>query len=218
VPDNLKNVLESATPRDWEMGRSAYPRYHRLTRDIAARHGFGPEVGAGVFAALSPNNGYLGNLRDVDRVLEAVRLDLGPKSVRVSTYGLNKIKAWRIALGEPPLRVLSGTKVRSFYTNIIDPHNRLVVTVDGHMLNAWRGERFPLTARGPNGRRTKMSEALYREVAQEVRTLARDRGELPSTVQAVIWFAWRRHIGLANGQLEMWHRDYEAAGLGFVYD
>ena len=169
---------------------------------------------AAVFAALSPNNGYLGNLRDTDRLLQAVAA--GGSWPKVSTYGTNRSKAARIALGEPPLMVLSGRKVRSFFVNITCPWDEHTVTVDGHMHNAWHGERKPLTARRPRAARVKMTPLIYDEIAADVRQLAREAGLPPWAVQATIWLAWRRLNKILSEQLWLWDADVEVSGLGFT--
>ena len=180
----MLETLEAATKEDQREGLSAYPRYRVLTAEIARQHGFPPDAGAAVFAALSPNNGYLGNLRDTNRLLLAVASGgkLG-KHLKVSTYGANRSKALRIAFGEPPLSVLSGRKVRSFFTNITHPEDEHTVTVDGHMYNAWHGERKPLMAQ-----RRSITPLLYEEIASDIRQLAHQAGQPPWAVQATLWF------------------------------
>ena len=73
---NLEFVLNQADESDRKAALVAYAKYNTLVGTIAAKHGFTVRVGAAVFAALSPNNDYHGNLRDTDRLLEAARLGL----------------------------------------------------------------------------------------------------------------------------------------------
>src|SRR4051812_41735215 len=70
----LDEVMALSTKHDWDIATHAWFRYNRITADIAHRHLFPAYVGAAVFAALSPNSDYIGNLRDTNRLLEAVRL------------------------------------------------------------------------------------------------------------------------------------------------
>lgn len=126
------------------------------------------------------------------------------------------VEGGQIAFGESPLSILSGQKVRSFFINITCPWDEHTVTVDGHMYNAWHGERKPLMARRPGVARVKMTPLIYDEIASDVRQLAREAGLPPWALQATLWFAWRRLNGISNDQLWLWDSDVEASGLGFA--
>jgi hypothetical protein len=83
------------------------------------------------------------------------------------------------------------------------------VTVDGHMVNIWRGKRERLI-----GLRSNLK--LHYEVADGVRALARDYGCIPNQMQGILWITWRRVHGiLTTNQHEFWDADYLAARLGF---
>jgi hypothetical protein len=71
--DNLKRVLDQATPADQKAAMDSFFKYNRLMAAVAAKHGYTTRIGAAVFSALSPNNDYHGNLRDVHKMLEAAR-------------------------------------------------------------------------------------------------------------------------------------------------
>ena len=208
---NLVKVFEQAEPEDHRLAARSWWTYNHLTSRMAAKFGFGPDVGAAVFSALSPNNDYHGNLRDAHRLLEAAHDGLELEDFRVSTYNPNKRKAWAITHGTSPLDVIVFPKTRSFYLNIRDPNDPIPVTVDGHVANAWRGERIPL-----KGAAAKMNKALYEIIAEDVRQLGRMKGILPNIAQGVIWFVWRRIHGIKfQPQLELWCPETRAAGLGF---
>lgn len=209
--ENLVKVFDQATPEDHQQAARSWWTYNRLTTRMAYKFGFGADVGAAVFSALSPNNDYHGNLRDTHRLLEAAHRGLGLNDFKVSTYGANKRKAWAIAHGTPPLNVIVFPKTRSFYLNICDPNDPMPVTVDGHIYNAWRGHRVRL-----NSAAVRFPVKLYSAIAEDVRTLARQVGLLPNVTQAVIWFVWRRIHGIKfQPQLELWCPEARAAGLGF---
>lgn len=198
--------MDQAVEQDTETARRAWFRYQRITANIANRHGFAAHIGAGVFAALSPNNDYIGNLRDTTRLLAAAKAKSSIDDFKVSTYGSNKRKAWRIAHGEDPLELIVYPKTRNFYLNIINPLDTQPVTVDGHIYNAWRGERIPLTSAAQKFRRS-----LYEIVAEDIRSL------VPNVVQGIIWFTWKRlHWIKHSDQIEFWAADMLAAGLGFT--
>ena len=183
--ENLERVMDQATRWDIETAEAAWFRYQRIVGQIAWRHGRTMIVGAAVFAALSPNNDYLGNLRDTARLLAAHAQGLTVDDFGVSTYHNNKRKAWRIAQGEQPLDLIVFPKTRSFFLNIVDPANPEPVTVDGHIFNAWTGERIPLVSAAQ-----KLRHGLYDTVADDIRQIGAERRMIPNVVQGIIWYAY----------------------------
>jgi len=187
----------------------SYFKYHRLLGDVAAKHGFTARVGAAIFAALSPNNTYFGNLRDAHKMMAAARAGQKLREFSVSTYDHNKRKAWEIIRGAEPLDLIVAFKTRSFFLNVSNPADPEPVTVDGHMVNIWRGKRENLV-----GLRSNLK--LQHQVADGVRALARDYGCLPSQMQSILWITHRHIHGImTTGQREFWDADYLAARLGF---
>jgi hypothetical protein len=184
---------------DLNIGLQAWKRYHALLSRVAKRTGTTQDKATAVFAALSPNNDYLGNLRDAIRVLEAVRDGRLPEAVKVSTYHPNKFKAFDLAKGRPPLEVLKTPKVRNFYLNLLDPEDPQPVTIDGHMFNAWAGVRLRLDSAAQ-----RYNAKHYFDVAADVHHIAVHQGLLANQVQGIIWFTWKRlHRIRHNDQLEL---------------
>lgn len=209
--ENLKIVFDRADRADIKIAEEAWFKMNRLCSEMACKYGFEKRIGAAVFAALSPNNDYHGNLRDADRLLEAAKNKCGIDDFKVSTYGNNKRKAWRIANGEDPLDLIVFPKTRSFFLNIFDPLDPHPVTVDGHIYNAWYGRRISL-----KGAAQKGNHKLYEVVANDVRELAKEKGVLPNVAQGIIWYSWRRMHGiLFRPQLELWDLEVKAANLGW---
>lgn len=209
--ENLEKILNQANACDWHVAERAWFRYHSIVSGIARRYNSTVSAAAGVFSALSPNNDYLGNVRDTARVLAAACAGTGIDSFKVSTYGANKRKAWRIANGEDPLTLIVSAKTRNFYLNVLDPTDPRPVTVDGHIFNAWRGQRINL-----NEVAMKSNARHYDEVAEDIRQIAAQRGIISNVVQGSIWFCWKRIHGIKpSTQLELWATDMALAGLGF---
>ena len=209
--ENLERVLDMANDADWQIARQAWFRYHRIVAGIAARHGFSVEIGAAVFSALSPNSDYLGNIRDTNRLLAAAAAGKGLDGFKVSTYGANKVKAWRIVQGEKPLDLIVFPKTRNFFLNVLDPNDPAPVTVDGHIFNAWAGRRIPLNSAAMKG-----SQKRYDEVADAIRQIGAERRIISNVVQGSLWYCWKRlHRIKHSDQMEFWGPDYLAAQLGF---
>jgi hypothetical protein len=210
---NLCKVFEAADKTDIKIAEVAWIKMNRLTSEIAEKHGFAPRIGAAVFAALSPNNDFKGNLRDTDRLLASARNGLRIDDFKVSTYGNNKRKAWRIANGEEPLDLIVFPKTRNFFINVHTPEDCFAVTVDGHIFNAWRGERISL-----KGAAMKMNASIYETVATDIRALGKEKGIVPNVVQGILWYAWKRmhRILYYQEQEEFWDQEAIAAGLGYI--
>lgn len=207
--DNLRLVAAQALPHDRQAAMNSYFKYRRLATAMAEKYGFAPVIGAAVFAALSPNNDYHGNLRDCHNLLRAAAEGRSLESFAVSTYGQNKRKAWNIVHGADPFELIVAKKTRSFFLNVNNPLDPVPVTVDGHMFNCWRNERVSLV-----GLRHKTGE--YEIIADGVRQLAAEEGLLPCQMQGILWITHRRiHRILTNGQREFWDPDFLAARLGF---
>lgn len=208
--ENLRNTFDRATQHDVKTALNSYPRYNRLTGSIAQKYGFNARTGHAVFACLSPNNDFYGNLRDTDKLLAAAAQDLTLDGFTVSTYGNNKRKAWEIVHGAEPLDLIVADKTRNFFLNVNDPSDPIPVTIDGHMVNIWRGKRENLVG-------LRFSDKMYPVIADAVRQFAADTGYLPCVMQGIVWHAWRRLHGIkSTAQLELWDCEYLAANLGWV--
>jgi len=211
---NLEAVVNCASKRDWELGLSSWRRYNRLVGLISLKNHYGLAIGAAVFAALSPNSDYLGNLRDTNRLLLAARRGLNLDDFKVSAYGPNKEKAWRIAHGEDPLDLIVANKTRNFFLNVMDPDDPVPVTVDGHVFCAWQNKRLPL-----DSAELKALVKRYEEVASHIRAIAFDRKVLPNVIQGVIWHSWKRINGVrTTTQMCFWAEDAQMAQLEFEPD
>lgn len=215
--EHLRSIFAGASPKDRKDGLAAFTRYKFLCGCMASRYGFPLEMAAGVFSAVSPNNTYYGNLRNTDTLLKARSEGRPLEDVSVSSYGANQAKARKILMGADPLQVLGGLKTRSFYMNIIDPGDPLPVTVDGHMRNVWLNDRKPLHSPDALKRGPRVDRHLYEQIANGIRELAAEERLLPNQVQAVVWLAWRRNLGIqTTPQMEFWQADVCAAQLGYL--
>lgn len=185
--ENLYRVWASCSPWEVAAGHNYYPRQRDRLGAIAAREGVSLATTVGMFAALSPNNTEDGTYRGVVAML---RYGYGTK---VTTYLPNRLKAEWIRCGKPPLDVLGGRKVRSFYLNTMDPEDPAVVTVDGHMLSCWRGRRIVLTDAAH-----KLDDRLYTRVESDIKLLASLTGHIPCRLQSTLWSRWRRIHGILS--------------------
>jgi len=176
---------------DRDYGRAAYWNYHHA---IAAS-GSNILITAAVFALLSPNSYYDGNLRSLRIVLDG--FNRRPYRVPVdqleglSTYRHCAERAYQVLMGKHPDQVFgpNAKKTYNFYRNIVDPEDAAYVTIDGHMWNLWRGKRTVLDA-------ARIKPAQYDEVAGDFKEVARAVGMLPNQFQATMWWCWKRVHGI----------------------
>jgi hypothetical protein len=168
-------------------GMNWYAAAHEQAADLAERYGVTVECAAGAIAALSPSCEWSRNLE-----LAEAMLATGDAS---HPYGDAIRKARRIRNGEAPLEVLGGDKVRSFYSNIVDPEGSIDVTIDRHAFDVCAGRVTDDATRKAlelGGRRTPSGKTRnYVTLERAHVSAARILGVRPHQVQAVTWEAWR---------------------------
>lgn len=184
--DNLRRLLDKADAIDIRDGVVAYNTYNQVINNFALAYGAKFEPTLAAFCALSPQNDYYGNLRSLASVLHAVQHSIPVTEVTVSTYNHCRDRAYAYLKGSADfLSTVKGLKIRSFYANILNPADLTPVTVDGHMVCAWKGINVPMTS-------AAVRPPEYLEIAKGVREVAKDLDLIPNQVQAIIWFARKR--------------------------
>lgn len=186
--DNILSVFERATDAEYAHGMTWY--------NLANKHAWELDFrdfrnGAGVLAALSP-------LLSWPKNVEYARLAYSLKGYPVEdvvnyipTLRGSARKALAIVNGADPRNVISGPKVTSFFTNIVDPYceDPRFVTIDKHAMDIANGEVTPY--KGAN----KINAKGYVAYANAYVAAAREMGILPLQMQAVTWVAWRNMKG-----------------------
>jgi hypothetical protein len=177
--DNILRVFRAATARDEIEGMRWYGTARDLCFDLAKANGITLEQCAGIFAALSPRTRWGQNVMLAERCIR-------DNGIMVGTLGASMRAATRIAHGEMPLDVLSGTKVRAFYTCIIEPLNEDNVVIDAHALSIAAGRSL-----GNKEQAVLKRAGIYDIIAGLYKEAAEILGFLPIEVQAITWVAWR---------------------------
>jgi len=175
---NITSVFVTASEAQYRAGRAWYETANRTAEMIADGD---VRTGAGVLAALSPQTSWWLNVE-----LACDAFDAGTAR-RHTTDSCSK--ANRIMAGENPEDVLPmRRKTGHFYRCIADPSDADAVCIDRHAYDICVG--IPLG----DWERGLSAYGRYALVADAYRRAARSLGELPSTVQAVTWVAWRDSI------------------------
>ena len=184
-------MLKRADKTDYDEGMLAYERYNIVMRRLAKKYSTDLGRVCAAFCSLSPNNDYWGNLRSTVSVLEGLANGKESKDIVVSTYGHCKERAINYVKGDRDyLTETRGLKITNFYHNILQPHSWRWVTIDGHMVAAWRGDD-----------KATMKDSIikpmeYHVIAADVKQLAFKHFVAPNQLQAIIWFARKRSLGI----------------------
>jgi hypothetical protein len=195
ISDTVKGMDESAYEEsiDW------YFQAHSFADELAKEFGTSLEIAAGIIAAVSPRMPWLRNKSVAAGILREYRkyLFLSPlESAYAIGLGLssNVAMAVKIARGEEIAEVLTGTKRRSFYNNIVSPDSGDSVTVDTWMVRAFMNTSN-LNLKDASELLRKGRVALggtgagYYVIAEAVRGIAENMSLQPHQVQAAYWTA-----------------------------
>lgn len=172
---NIETAWYMASDQQIAEGRSWYQTAHETAKLLADGD---IKVGAGLLAALSPQTAWWLN---VELACEAYETGTATRHT-----GDSCSKANRILAGTDPTDVLPmERKTGHFYRCILDPSDAEAVCIDRHAYDIAVG--IPLG----DWNRGLSAHGRYKLVADSYREAARRLGELPSTVQAATWVAWR---------------------------
>ena len=175
---NIRAYYLLSTQNEKVVGLSWYRNARNACTRLAKIYSLPLSVVVGILAALSPRNKWIRNVSDTEQLI------LLGSSATVSTFNSNKDKALRILNGEPPLDVLSGNKVISFYkcVNFLGTDE---VCVDSHALGVAKG----------NGERLKsrhVTDSDYFTIVKAYQEVASVLEIEPKQLQAITWLTYRR--------------------------
>ena len=134
VSKNLDNYFNIASNEDIINGLQWYKQANEICVDIAIKYNTTTFIASGVISALSPRNKWDKNIIDAYAVFEAIKNNVKPTDLKVSTFHTNKFKAFAIANGLVEITTDS-LKTYSFCQNIAHLNNDFI-TVDVWHLRA----------------------------------------------------------------------------------
>lgn len=178
----ILSMYRSATPEQVLAGETWYEVARTEAKRLAKLYSVSYRCAAGVIAVLSPRQKWGQNKLDAAGILRAATSgsEIIPKC---GAYGANVRKAWRIANGEQPAKVLGGPKVNAFYRNICGDYNGVTVDVWASRVAEPYNHSFA-------GR-----QAQYDTIAEAYTSVALELGTFPAFVQAVCWVTVRKGDG-----------------------
>jgi hypothetical protein len=179
ITSNIKDMYVSAIRAEQLHAGDWYRSAKRECEVIARSLGIPFETFVGVVAALSPQMNWKYNVR------EAVKLCKGQQALG---YGRNIVKAKVILGGAPPLDVLGGNKVRSFYRNLCDGgEDDSHVTVD-----TWAAR----IATGNYSEAVSITDKQYKRLVSAYQSVADDFGVKATELQAITWVHVRTIVNM----------------------
>jgi len=184
---NIWRLLLSASDQEVREGMDFYPGAHGLCRMFAKIADKPVDSVAGIYAALSPMNGWETN---VANTLDVLRYGDG---AQVNTPKPNFSKALRILQGEPPSTVLRGRKVSAFYRGIANPDDHSPIAVDRHLICAALGTKLDKNQLS----RAASDHTLYSAVEAAYHDLGKREG-IGNRLASIAWFVQRR---VESGQM-----------------
>ena len=179
INENITELYLSAVRARQEHAGDWYPCAKRECEVIARSLGLKFTVFIGVVAALSPQMNWKYNVQ------EAVKLCTGKRCLG---YGANISKAKVILAGAPPLEVLGGNKVRSFYRNLLDAGEcDDYVTID-----TWAAR----VATGNYTESVSITDKQYGRLVKAYRSVAHRFGLNATVLQAITWVHVRTIVNM----------------------
>lgn len=173
--NNLEIVFNGANINDINHGLNWYNQFYLWCKDLALIYDKNTFDIAQIFSALSPRNKLHKNKIDTISVLDAVKKNLQPKDIKVSTFNTNKNKAFNIALNKDSINKDS-LKTYSFCQNV-GYLNSNFVTIDVWQLRV-------LTHKKENKTPTKLE---YLQLVDLHKKVAKKYSILPYQLQAITW-------------------------------
>lgn len=199
VTAEIGSMVKGMDENLFEESVSWYTDANAFASEIAEEFGTTLEIAAGIISAVSPRMPWLRNKSVAKGILREFRkyLFLSPmESANAIGLGLstNVSMAVKIARGEEIANVLTGTKRRSFYNNIVSPNNGDSVTVDTWMVRAFmRTSSIDLKTATELLRKGRIAlggtGAGYYVIAEAVRNVAEEMSLQPCQIQAAYWVA-----------------------------
>jgi hypothetical protein len=181
IRKNLELFFLDATQQEYGKGLRWYYEAHDFCKDLSILYNINKYAVAGILSALSPRNKWEKNKLDVVTVLDALKHNLGPDQVKVSTFHSNKRKAFKIGLNETEITTTS-PKTLNFLENVSNLSEEHV-TIDVWYIRACFNK---------NLKNTVIGRVAYEQIKQLTIELSGEYGVKPYEFQAVCWVVAQR--------------------------
>jgi hypothetical protein len=183
---NLRQFVTCATEEQYNSGLDWYHTAYDEAVKLSEHSDLDIKSCVGILAVLAPYNKWDKNVIDAWQVVNTFLADGCIDDFDVSTYGPNKVKAWRIACGDNPDDVVGGDKITAFYHNILRAGEGTLdqdVTCDMWATRAACAQF--------NANKLSLSSTKYQEVSRAYQRIAAEFKTTPKQIQAIIWVVIR---------------------------
>lgn len=196
IRNRYRDFADCLSKSSIELGMAAYQGYHDIIRELAKLHGFGFVQSVEAFAALSPNNDYIGNLRSLVSCMTF--LNGQSESCTVTTFNSARDRAISYLSGEVSfLDTVGGKKITCFRDNILYVEFSKRATVDGHMIAIGLGK--DLTMKEAN---FELRNHGYDCFEKALISASRSVGMAPCQYQASLWHQRKLEKQIVSSHLE----------------
>jgi len=179
--NNLSLILDKSSIENINHGLNWYNEFFLWSENLGKKYDKNTFDIASIFSALSPRNKLEKNKIDTISVLNAVKNNIEPSMIKVSTFNNNKNKAFNIALGLDKITENS-LKTFSFCKNVGELNSNFV-TIDVWQLRA-------LTLQKENSTPTKNE---YKQIVDLHKKIASKNKILGYQLQAICWTELRNN-------------------------
>jgi hypothetical protein len=191
---NIMDIFGRATPEEISAGKVWYQQANEIANLMAVKYNLSVPQCAGIISALSPGTSWSQNIIDANNFCTLLNEGKDVRSITVTTYGNNKVKAYIIycspELSEEEIYIaLRGAskhvnKTSSFYMNILHPDRDELITIDRHSFRVNLGieELIPIA----------LTEKRYKTMAGAYKSASAILGYNAIELQAITWLVFRR--------------------------
>ena len=185
---NLRKWFRKATPKQRALGMVWYSEAQEFVQELSleSNRRFTSFQTAGLTSALSPNNKWERNKHDARQVMHAVIDGKQPEDVKVCTYNPNKIKGFKIMLGEVKITPAS-PKTYAFAQNVGN------LSANHVTIDKWHLRACQTSSSSPKTCKTSVTAKQYKEIEQDTLIVAREFGLKGYEFQAIVWITIRNH-------------------------
>lgn len=200
MAENIIKYYNLALEFELEQGSTWYAEARRMCAVWANELKVDLETFALIVAATSPRMPWNRNIKAAIDVISwwQAGADLDEIKENVATIGANVKRAWQILTGVDLVECFRGPKIRSFYSNIVDPE------YPGATIDTWA---YRVAVDKPHCKPVTINDIDYRTIEIAYQTAAEQLGISTHELQAVTWVVIRRRA--------RWPRDFQAAQLTF---
>lgn len=197
VVNNLLRYYNIAQQEDIEAGKNWYTEANEFCKELSERYGLEVWKVAGIVSALSPQTSWEINKVFAEQFIQGRgRGFMGNRDRTIKAKNIYKSSTADQVNDMLATRPFGALKTKAFFRNIILPNFCDTVTIDRHAVAA--AIQRPDNTRALSDREADITPRQYSFLASCYVKAAKKVGLVPSTMQAIIWLAYRKQRGLSK--------------------